>query len=135
MPQIHSLGPLFVQVLDLPVQWESKVIVRGWTQEIEPPYRTGYPLLVRLPKHKALALGVWSHHQTDEEAALKAAMEVRDVTYDDFTQEAGWTDPDTYREESSEPVHAGLDWLDRNLNVRDREASEPVVEDTEPDRP
>ena len=127
MPKVHSVGPLFVQVLDLPVQWGRKVCVRGWTQEIEKPFRTATPLLVRLPNHKALALGRWTGSKTEEEA-LNDALQRRDVTYDDFTEEAGWTDPDSYREEGSDALDSGSDRLDGVGDVHHREASESVVQ-------
>lgn len=98
MPQTHSFGPFFVQHLDLPVQWGKKVCVRGWSQEIEPPYRTASPILLRLPRYKALAFGIWTGSK-DETEALESAIQRREVTYDDFQEEAGWTDPDSYREE------------------------------------
>ena len=39
MAKVHSFGPLFMQKIDLPVVWGKKILVRGWTQEIEPPFR------------------------------------------------------------------------------------------------
>jgi hypothetical protein len=119
MPKVHKLGTKhFLQIVDLPVVWGNKVVVRGWTQEIEEPFRTSEPLLIRLPKYKALVLGKWTGSKTEEEA-LKSALETREVTYDDFTEEAGWTAPDSDREESGEDIYARLDSVDGAVNVHD----------------
>ena len=119
MPKVHSIGPKhFVQLIDSPVIWGSKIDVRGWTQEIEETFRTSKPLLVRLPKYKALAFGKWTGFKTEEEA-LNSALEMREVTYDDFTEEAGWTAPDSDREESGEDIYARLDSVDGTVNVHD----------------
>jgi hypothetical protein len=119
MPKVHKLGTKhFLQIVDLPVVWGNKVVVRGWTQEIEEPFRTSEPFLIRLPKYKALVLGKWTGSKTEEEA-LKSALETREVTYDDFTEEAGWTAPDSDREESGEDIYARLDSVDGTVNVHD----------------
>ena len=92
MPKIHNIGPKhFVQYIDFPVQWGRKFWVRGWTQEIERPFRTAEPLIFRLPFHKAFVLGVWTGKVEDETEALMRATEWRVATDDDFRQEAGWT--------------------------------------------
>lgn len=119
MPKIHNIGPLFVQVTNFPYNWEDKKVVRGWTQEIEEPFRTATPLIVRLPKYKALVLGRWSGTKTEEEA-LSMALETREVTEDDFTEEAGWTPaPDSDREESLDDLVSRLGLVDGDLNVFD----------------
>jgi len=119
MPKAHNIGPLFVQVTNFPYEWDGKVVVRGWTQEIEEPYRTATPLIVRLPKYKALVLGRWTGAK-EEVDALNAALGRRDVTYEDFTEEAGWTPaPDSDREEGSLDFHPRLDSLDGALDVPD----------------
>jgi hypothetical protein len=119
MPKVHNIGPKhFVQLIDFPVIWGSKFVVRGWTQEIEEPFRTSQPFLVRLPKYKALAFGKWTGFKTEEEA-LNSALEMREVTYDDFTEEAGWTAPNSDREESGENIYARLDSMDGTVNVHD----------------
>ena len=133
MPKVHSVGPLFVQLIDLPVQWGNKICVRGWTQEIEPPFRIATPLLVRLPKYRALALGKWVTSNLDEEDALNSALQRRDVTYDDFTEEAGWADPDSYREKSSDALNSGPDRLDGTGDVHHRKTPEPVDKESRPD--
>lgn len=127
MPKVHSIGPLFVQQTKFPYTWKNKIVVRGWTQEIEPPYRTSKPLIVRLPFNKALVFGIWTGRKTEEEA-LNSALERRDVTYDDFTEKAGWTPaPDTDGEESGENFYSRLNSMDGTLDVRDRQESDPVA--------
>ena len=65
--------------------------MRGWTQEIEEPFRTAEPLIVRLPFHKALVFGKWTGAQSDEETALNNAMQGRVLADEDFQE--GWTPP------------------------------------------
>ena len=128
MPKAHNIGPLFVQVTNFPYEWGNKFVVKGRTQEIEEPFRTSEPLIFRLPSYKALVLGVWTGAK-DEEEALNSALERRDVTYDDFTEEAGWTPaPDSNREESSVDFHPRLDSLDGALDVLDRETHNDLSE-------
>lgn len=92
MPKVHNIGKhRFTQLIDFPVKWEGKLAVRGWTQEIEEPFRTAAPLIVRLPFHKALVFGKWTGTQSDEEAALNNAMQGRVLADEDF--EEGWTPP------------------------------------------
>jgi len=119
MPKVHNIGPVFVQVTKFPYEWGSKVVVRGWTQEIEEPFRTSKPFILRLPKFKALVCGRWTGLKTEEEA-LSVALETREVTYEDFTEEAGWTPaPNTDSEESIEDIYARLDSVDGTFNVHD----------------
>ena len=106
-------------------------MVRGWTQEIEEPYRTSAPLLVRLPKFKALAFGKWTGFKSEEDA-LNSALETREVTYDDFTEEAGWTPaPDSDREESSETLYSRFDSLDGTINVHDWQTYYSLAKESE----
>lgn len=65
--------------------------VRGWTQEIEEPFRTATPVIVRLPFHKAIVFGKWTGRQPDEETALNNAMQGRVLQDEDFDKEKGWT--------------------------------------------
>ena len=91
MPKVHNVGKqYFVQILDFPVKWGSKVAVKGWTQEIEEPFRTATPVIVRLPFYKAVAFGKWNG-QLDEEQALSAATGMRVLADEDFQE--GWTAP------------------------------------------
>jgi hypothetical protein len=104
MPKIHDIGPKhFFQYIDFPVKWGWKFAVKGWTQEISEPFRTAYPLIVRLPFHKALVFGKWTGTQLDEETALQLAMEGRILTDEDFDKEKGW-------KPAEEPATAPLGW-------------------------
>ena len=129
MPKVHKLGTKhFLQIVDLPVVWGNKVVVRGWTQEIEEPFRTSEPLLIRLPKYKALVLGKWTGSKTEEEA-LKSALETREVTYDDFTEEAGWTPaPNSNRETGSEDIYTRLGAMDGTFDVHNGQMSDGLAE-------
>lgn len=119
MPKVHNIGPLFTQVTNFPYEWGSKIVTRGWTQEIEPPYRTSKPFIVRLPRYKAIVFGKWTGTKTEEEA-LNNALARRDLTYEDFTEEAGWTPaPNSNREESFEDIYSRLDSMDGALDVHD----------------
>ena len=119
MPNTHNIGPTFVQITKFPYDWGNKLVVRGWTQEIEEPFRTAKPFIVRLPKYKALVLGKWSGFKTEEEA-LSGALETREVTYDDFTEEAGWTPaPDSDREASSSNLVSRFNHMDGAVDVHD----------------
>lgn len=107
MPKVHTIGSTFVQVTKFYYDWGNKVAVRGWTQELDEPYRTSKPLIIRLPNYKALVLGYWNGQQPDEEAAFTAALELREITEDEFTEEKGWQPaPDEDSEESLEDLHS-----------------------------
>jgi hypothetical protein len=102
MPKIHNIGPThFFQYIDFPVEWGIKLWVRGWTQEIDKPFRTSEPLIFRMPKHKALVVGKWTGTMEDEEQALNRAIQGRVLSDEDFQE--GWQPP-AYQatEESSE---------------------------------
>ena len=120
MPKVHDIGSQhFVQLTKFPYAWGKKVITRGWTQEVEEPFRTSKPFIVRLPNYKALVFGKWNGFKTEEEA-LSGALETREVTYDDFTEEAGWTPaPDSDREESVSNSDSRPHLVDGTVDVHD----------------
>jgi hypothetical protein len=120
MPKVHNIGPdRFVQVTNFPFKWGYKLFVRGWTQEIEEPFRTATPLIVRLPRYKALVFGKWNGRKTEEEA-LSSALGKREVTYDDFTEEAGWTPaPESDREAGGNNPYSRFDLMDGAVDVHD----------------
>ena len=132
MPKAHKIGPKhFVQITNFPFKWGFKFIVRGWTQEIEPPYRTSNPFIVRLPRYKALVFGAWSGMKTEEEA-LSTALGRREVTYDDFTEEAGWTPaPDSDREASIDNLYSRFDLMDGAVDVHDWKTYHDLAKATE----
>jgi hypothetical protein len=93
MPKVHDIGKKhFVQLIEQDLLWGNKVVSKGWTQEIEEPYRFAEPKMIRLPFKRILVLGKWLGSRNEEEA-LNSALSRRDLTYDDFTEEAGWTPP------------------------------------------
>lgn len=105
MPKVHNIGKqYFTQLIEFPVKWGYKIVVRGWTQEIDEPFRTAKPLIFRLPFHKAVVFGKWTGQQNDEESALNNAIQGRALTDEDFQK--GWT-PAAYQvgEASSENIH------------------------------
>ena len=104
MPKIHNIGPKhFVQYISFPVKWERKLWVKGWTQEIEEPFRTSEPLIFRMPFHKALVLGQWTGKINTEEEALNRAIQGRVLTDEDFSADKGWTPaPNVTDQEGSE---------------------------------
>jgi hypothetical protein len=118
MPKVHNIGSNhFIQYTKFPYKWDGKLLVRGWTQEIEEPYRTSEPFIVRLPNYRALVLGRWSGMKNEEEA-LNGALERRDVTYDDFTEEAGWTPaPDTCGEAGRQDIYSRFNLMDGAVDV------------------
>jgi hypothetical protein len=119
MPKAHNIGPAFVQLTNFPYKWGKKIAVRGWTQEIEEPFRTANPFIVRLPFYKALVFGKWTGMKSEEEA-LNGALGRRDLTYDDFTEEAGWTPaPDSNRETSIDGLHSRFNNMDGAVDVHD----------------
>jgi hypothetical protein len=131
MPKVHNIGPVFVQVTKFPYNWEKKFIVRGWTQEIEEPFRTSNPFIVRLPKFKALVFGRWTGLRQEEEA-LQGALETREVTYDDFTEEAGWTPAsDSNREASSNNLYSRFNFMDGAIDVHDWQTSDSMAKTSE----
>jgi hypothetical protein len=92
MPKVHNIGKQhFVQLFRLPADWKGKFVVRGETQEIEEPFRTSRPFMLRLPFYRVLVLGKWTGSQPDEETALNNAMQGRVLKDEDF--EEGWTAP------------------------------------------
>lgn len=132
MPKTHNIGPVFVQVTKFPYEWGNKCVTRGWTQEITEPFRTSTPFIVRLPNYKALVFGRWTGHKTEEEA-LSIAMEKREVTYDDFTEEKGWTPaPDSNREASSDGLISRFSLMDGAVDVHDWQTYYKLATGSEP---
>lgn len=120
MPKTHNIGPkLFFQVTNFPYEWGHKIMVRGFTQEIDEPFRKSKPLILRLPKYKALVWGIWGE-SLEEEEALNGILESRELVYEDFTEEAGWTPPsDQSGTTSSDAVDTRPNLLDGAVDVHD----------------
>ena len=92
MPKVHNIGTQhFMQYMRYPAKWGWKIAVKGWTQEIDSPFRTAEPWIIRLPFYRALIIGRWTGRQPDEESALNNAIQGRILTDEDFEKEKGWT--------------------------------------------
>jgi hypothetical protein len=92
VPQVHNIGKQhFVQFVRFPVKWGFKLMVRGWTQEIEAPFRTAKPFIFRMPNYHALVYGKWTGAAPDEETALNRAIGKRVLADEDFQE--GWEAP------------------------------------------
>jgi hypothetical protein len=131
MPKVHNIGSRFVQLTNFPYTWGNKLCVRGWTQEIDEPFRTSNPLIIRLPRYKALVFGRWTGLKTEEEA-ITSALNPREVTYDDFTEEAGWTPaPESYREESLDGVYSRPSDVDGTIDVYDWKTYHDLAKESE----
>jgi len=132
MPKVHKVGPKhFIQLTNFPFKWGFKFFVRGWTQEIEHPFRTSTPFIVRLPRYKALVFGKWTGTKNEEEA-LTMALGKREVTYDDFTEEAGWTPaPDSDREAGGNNRYSRFDFMDGAIDVYDWKTHYDLAKTTE----
>jgi len=131
MPKTHKIGPRhFVQVTKFPYQWNKQIITRGWTQETEAPYRTANPLIVRLPRYRALVLGRWTG-QTDV-GEVDKLIGLRIVTEDEFTEEKGWTPPPkSDREKSLDDLYARLSNVDGAVDVYDWQTYFQLAKDSE----
>jgi hypothetical protein len=91
MPKVHNIGKQhFLQFFRLPANWRGKLVVRGETQEIDEPFRTSKPIMIKLPFYRVLVLGKWSG-QLNEEEALQKAIQGRVLKDEDFQE--GWTAP------------------------------------------
>jgi hypothetical protein len=106
MPKVHNIGPLFVQFTKFPYEWDGKFVTRGWTQEIDEPFRCAEPIIVRLPNYKAIVFGRWTGTKTEEEVII-GILGSRVLTDEDFQE--GWTppawDPDQNPEEGLENIN------------------------------
>jgi hypothetical protein len=70
-----TLGPLYVQKLEYPHRNPLPVVEKGWTHEIDEPYRKGSCLVFRLPFTKpGFAFGIWTVAAQSEDEALTAAI-------------------------------------------------------------
>jgi hypothetical protein len=70
-----TLGPLYVQKLEYPHRNLLPVVEKGWTHEIDEPYRKGSCLVFRVPFTKpGFAFGVWTVASQSEDEALTAAI-------------------------------------------------------------
>lgn len=91
MPQTKDIGRLYLHVFRYPIPG-APVIERAATVEVEPPYRRGKGLCVRLVARYALVIGWWGQEAGEEGEALYEALRARD------RRMAG-------------PIEEGEDWL------------------------
>lgn len=88
MAQTHDLGPLFAQRLYYHSE-HPPLAAFTQSQEIEPPFRAGRCLVLRLPFSKsAVAVGVWLRAKTESSALMDAmgARVVRDNAVRDMEE-------------------------------------------------
>jgi hypothetical protein len=72
-----SIGKLYVTAVKYPHRNTMPIIEKGWTHEIEEPFRRGSCLVFRVPfTYPGFAIGIWVEEQ-DEETALTNAMWTR----------------------------------------------------------
>jgi hypothetical protein len=86
MAKTHNVGKFYWHTFVYPIKFKG-LTDKAETQEIEPPYRGGHGVAIRLPFTKlALVLGKWTK-QYDERVALTRAiagrsMEQEEVNWD-----------------------------------------------------
>ena len=74
-----NLGPLYGHTLKYPHRHALPIIEKGWTHEIDEPFRRGSCLVFRLPFTKpGLVVGIFGAPQ-DEDEALTAALWGREL--------------------------------------------------------
>lgn len=74
-----NIGKLYVTSVKYPHRNPLPVVEKGWTYEIDEPWRKGSCLVFRLPCVKqAVALGIWGE-SLDEETALSGALWSREL--------------------------------------------------------
>ena len=80
MPQLHDIGKKhFVHFMSYPSRRFPILDAEGRTQEIEPPYRYGRSLVIRVPlTRQAMVVGKWTSND-DEDSALRRAIMARDL--------------------------------------------------------
>jgi hypothetical protein len=76
---MNLIRPLYVQLISYPHRKPLPVVEKGWTHEIEEPYRRGSCLVFRVPFTKpGFVIGKWAESQTEDEA-LTAAIWGREL--------------------------------------------------------
>jgi hypothetical protein len=74
-----SVGPLYVQIIKYPHRKTLPIVEKGWTHEIDEPFRKGSCLVFRLPFTKPGFVIGWFGEPQDEIEALTAALWGRDL--------------------------------------------------------
>jgi hypothetical protein len=84
---MKEFGKLYVDTLKYPHRKFLPIFEKGWTNEIEEPYRRGSCLVFRFPFTKpGLVIGRWKYTQDETEALINAIIgrPIEDVTLDDM---------------------------------------------------
>lgn len=85
---MKSFGPIYVQTMKYPHRFFWPLLEIGWTTETEEPYRYGHCVVLRVPFCKpAIAIGLWTTGENDEEVALLRAIQGRQVELEDIDLE------------------------------------------------
>lgn len=101
MADTHEIGlrrRFFWQILQVP--HKPALISRGWSTQIEPPFRRAVPVVLRIPFTTfAIAFGYWKDTGWEEEEALLAALAGWGVDlFEDPNDDDEWTTPQMIRE-------------------------------------
>ncbi len=85
---MKTLGPLYVDTVNYGKRGFMPFIEKGWTSEIEPPFRKGKCLVFRIPfTRPGLALGIFGKSRLNEAEALLSAIEGRVIPLSKWSQE------------------------------------------------
>jgi hypothetical protein len=83
-----NIGPLYVTLVKYPHRNFLPIAEKGWSHEIDEPFRRGSCLVIRLPfTHPGIGIGIWGKPQ-DETDALTAAIWGRqlDISVDELLE-------------------------------------------------
>lgn len=78
MAETHSLGRLYVTRMKYLTRKGMPLLERGWTTEIDHPWRRGLGICARLPLTRLGLVVGWWFDQGSEETNLRIAIEARD---------------------------------------------------------
>lgn len=78
MPQTRDVGRFFAHTFTYPLKG-APLVERAETVEVEPPYRLGKGISVRLWGRRALILGRWGKTTRAEAEALYEALKASDM--------------------------------------------------------
>jgi hypothetical protein len=83
-----NIGSLYGQVIEYPHRKPLPIVEKGWTHEIDEPYRKGSCLVFRIPFTKPGFVLGWFGESQDETEALTAALWGRhlDVPVDELLE-------------------------------------------------
>ena len=85
---MKTLGPLYADTVNYGDRGFFPVIEKGWTSEIEPPFRKGKCLVFRFPfTRPGLAIGIFGKSRLEEVEALLSAIEGRVIPLSKWSQE------------------------------------------------